>query len=90
METAGESVVKVAEGNCWVLKYFGRKQERIHGAYKVYRSERLNCLSESVVMIILEFCLLQSRLKSNGSTFLLHLESLFDCWGRASVTSRRW
>lgn len=34
--------------------------------------------------------MLQGRLESNGSTFLLRLESLFGRWGRASVTSHRW
>jgi hypothetical protein len=32
---------------CWMLEK-GRKQEQIHGAYKVYRSEMLNCYREGV------------------------------------------
>jgi hypothetical protein len=29
----------------------GRKQEQIHGTYKVYRPERLNCSGEGILRI---------------------------------------
>jgi hypothetical protein len=51
---------RVSGGNCFLgrgggggkmLEIVGRKQEQIHGAYEVYRPERLNCSREGILRI---------------------------------------